>query len=298
MVKDVLMIDVDSKFGILYLMQLSTYHKNKGDRVYFKSHPDPDVVYVSCLFKKNGGDARGIATYFPEAEVHIGGTGIDLNGGDPKIAKLKPDYDLYPNTKWAIGRTTWGCPNECGWCVVPQKEGKLQRWMHPSEFYDDRFDTIYLLDNNISYDKKWFMEVTDWILEKGLKIKEGGMDFRYLDQEIADRLKELRFEGQLHFAWDTMGLEKKVVEGIEILKKAGIRVRSNITVYILTGHNTTPSQDLYRCETLRKLNTKPFIMQYTRNAWTRELADWVNRPETFWSCEFKDLKRKNRYVIK
>lgn len=284
MAKDILFIDVDSKHGDLYLMQLSTYHKSKGDRVHFGTYPNPDIVYVGCMFSKNGADARGISTYFPDSEVYIGGTGINLNGGDSKIAKLKPDYDLYPDMKFAMGRTTWGCPNKCPWCVVPQKEGKFKRWMHPSEFYDDRFKSIYLLDNTINCDKEWFIKVTDWFLDQGVKIAEINMDFRYLDIDIAERLKEVKFDCRMHFAWDWMHMEDQVIKGIEILKSVGIITRNDVSVYVLTQYNTTKEQDLYRVKTLRELNVNPFVMVYGKaDKWHKKLQWIVARKKGFWT---------------
>ena len=49
-------------------MKLSRYHKNKGDEVSFQV-PDPDKIYVSCVFTKNAWKARGVHTLYRDAEV-------------------------------------------------------------------------------------------------------------------------------------------------------------------------------------------------------------------------------------
>ena len=297
---EILLIDEDSKFGNIYLMQLSTYHKQKGDKVFLNEWSNPDKVYISCLFKKNRSKALGRAKLFPKAEVEIGGTGINYSEGNLKISKLKPDYDLYPSNK-SIGRTTWGCIRNCGWCCVNQKEGKFKRWQHISEFYDERFDTVYLLDNNILVDVDWFFENINFIQEHGLKVKEGGMDIRLLTPKIAKKLRELNFDGLLHFAWDEMRSETKVLEGIKILKEAGFDTRREVSIYILTNYNTTKEQDVYRCETLRNLDINPFVMVYEDNSkaskWYRKLARHVNRKALFWSDTWKDGLEDNFLAI-
>lgn len=288
----VLFVDVDGKHGILYLMQLSAHHKDKNDTVYLNYCEHPDKVYISCLFKKNQRKALRIAKYFSsDAEVEIGGTGINYLPGNLKISKLKPDYDLYPSSM-SMGRTTYGCIRKCSWCCVPQKEGKFQRWQHVSDFYDEQFDTVYLMDNNILADTDWFFENMNFIQEHGLKLKEGGMDIRLLTIEIAEKLREIKFDGMLHFAWDRIEDEKKVLEGIKILKDVGFDTAHKISFYILTNYNTTKEQDLYRCELLRNLGVCPFVMLYEDNSkadkWYKKLVRHVNRKTLFWSDTWKD----------
>lgn len=288
---EISLIDVDSKFGNIYLMQLSTYHKQKGDTVFLNEWINPDKVYIGCLFKKNRAKALGIAKLFPKVEIKIGGTGINYSQGDYKISKLKPDYDLYPSTQ-SIGRTTWGCIRNCGWCCVNQKEGEFKRWQHVSEFYDERFGTVFLLDNNILADVDWFFENVQFIQEHGLNIKEGGVDIRLLTPEIAKKLRELSFDGILHFAWDQIRDKKKVLAGIQLLKEVGFNTRQEISFYILTNYNTTKREDIYRCEVLRNLDVNPFVMVYedTQKAekWYKKLARQVNRKAIFWSDTWKD----------
>jgi len=94
----VLLVDVDSKISNLALMKISAYHKLLGDTVGFGIE-NPDKVYISCIFKKNAGQAKGIARYYPDAEIDIGGSGVDLKKQLPnEIEMIKPDYDLYPST--------------------------------------------------------------------------------------------------------------------------------------------------------------------------------------------------------
>lgn len=59
----VLLVDVDSKIPNLALMKISAWHKLNGDDVGFNIE-NPDKVYISCIFKKNAGQAKGISSFY------------------------------------------------------------------------------------------------------------------------------------------------------------------------------------------------------------------------------------------
>lgn len=285
------LIDIDSKIPNLALMKLSAYHKARGDSVSF-DEPDPDRVYASVVFTKNAWKARAQRQMFPNSEVEIGGTGIDLAKRLPdEIEFCKPDYDLYPST-YSLGFTTRGCIRRCPFCVVPEKEGKIRRWQHIREWHDDRFNSVVCLDNNVYADKAWFFENTDFVLEQGLQYNAvQGMDIRILDEEIAGRLADLKWSGQMHFAFDSIQDEGAVRKGIQMLQDAGIRTRHDVTFYVLVGFDSTPEEDKRRCRLLKELRATPFVMQYKRTPWTRKVAWWANRPQAFWACDVDDLDR-------
>jgi hypothetical protein len=289
--ENILLIDVDSKIPNLALMQISTYHKMKGDTVGFNIS-DPDKVYISCIYEKNRSQALGIEKMYPNSKVYVGGSGINYNWLPKKMQKIKPDYDLYPST-YSQGFTTRGCVRNCSFCIVRQKEGKFQRWQHIKDFYDPKFDIVMLMDNNIFADKEWFFENTDFIINHGLRIMEHGMDIRLLDEEIAQRVAELKFLKCMHFAFDNMGDEKAVRKGIELLKNVGIDLRRYVQFYVLVGYNTTKEQDIYRCRLLKELGTNAFVMPYVKNRWTSKIARWANRKWLYWSMDIEHYGVKN-----
>lgn len=291
--KKIRLVDVDSKIPNLALMQISSWHRSQGDITGFDTE-DPDVVYISCVFEKNADQARGVAQMFPNSEVIIGGSGVDLKLKLPEyMQKITPDYTLYPDNKKSIGFTTRGCIRKCGFCVVPKKEGKLHRLQHISEFHNPEFKSVVCLDNNIGADKEWFFENTDFIIENNLKWNPiQGMDIRILSYDIAERLKKTKIDGILHFAFDNMRDEEKVKSGIDILKDVGINVRHKVEFYVLVGYNTTIEQDKYRCRLLKNAGTNAFVMQYgSRTRETKQLAWWANRKQAYWSCDVDEVKR-------
>lgn len=307
----VALIDVDSKIPNLALMQASAWHKAQGDDTGL-SLPDPDLVYISCVFSKNADQARGIATLYPSATAILGGSGIGYQWLPEKMQKVKPDYDIYPS-RYSLGFTTRGCIRKCPFCIVPEKEGTIRRWQHVREFYDERFNEVALLDNNILADRAWFFENTDWLIEHNLKVNiMQGLDVRLLDGEIAERLKALKWAGNIRFAWDNLADEPAVMRGITLLKEAGINTKNYVGFFVLAGFNTTLEEDLYRCRKLKESGCNAFVMKYRRYADTdckrlnaairkenmelNKLALWANKRQLFWTIDFSEYSRAKRGI--
>jgi hypothetical protein len=164
----VLLIDVDSVIPNIALAKISAYHKSHGDSVTFIKGLNPaskldnwsdpwDEVYISCVFARNKDAAMALAKQFPNSEVNIGGTGIDLvTELPPEIERMMPDnsiyHEIYPKTRYtSFGFTMRGCLRQCPFCVVPKKEGKA----HPvADIYDiwnkeAEHTHLVLFDNNI-----------------------------------------------------------------------------------------------------------------------------------------------------
>ncbi len=281
----------------LALCQISSYYKSKDHKVGFNV-ANPDKVYISSIFYENKNKALGKAKTYPEADVYIGGSGINYDWLPEEMQKIKPDYDLYPDMKYSLGFTTRGCPRSCGFCIVRNKEGKFRRWQHIKEFYNPNFNIVKLLDNNILCDKTWFFENTDFIIANNLIIDiTQGMDVRLLDLEISERLSELKFHNHtIHFAFDNIDDEETVVKGIDMLKSVGINTRQDVEFYVLSDFNTTIEEDLYRCEKLKELGANAFVMPYKKPhpdypeplnlPHVRHLGRWANKKQLFWSCDF------------
>jgi hypothetical protein len=289
----VLLVDVDSKIPNLALMKISAWHKTMGDITGFDT-ADPDLVYISCIFKKNREQARGIASFYPDAKIDIGGTGISLSKKLPnEIENIKPDYDLYPST-YSQDYTSRGCPRICEFCVVPEKEGGIYIAKHPSEFHDPRFDTCMIMDNNLfATPQYWQVDVLKWFIETEIKmLSPQGWDIRLLTKERANLLKRAHHAGILHFAWDNPEDEPVILKGVALLKDAGFDLRHRISFYVLAGFNTTIREDIYRCQKLRDLGVQAYLMPFRKSKEINALARWTSRPALFWSFPFDQYSRK------
>lgn len=298
----IMLIDVDSTIPNLALMKLSSYHKKRGDRVGFNIK-DPDKIYISTVFEKNHDQVNGIRLMHPNVPIEMGGSGWDLYTNlQPNIEKQRPDYDLYPST-YSQGFTTRGCIRNCGFCIVPQKEGTIKPHHHPEDFHDDRFKECLIMDNNIlAAPSAWWKSVFQWFIDHNIKMRENGMDIRLLTDESASMLKDLRLKNGPTFAWDLPDIHAHVKSGIDKLISAGFRPR-DISFYILINFNTTLYKDLSRVYTLRERGVCSYVMTYNwdhikfkRDIETRikiKLERWANARAAYWKVPFHEYDRLN-----
>lgn len=229
----------------LALMKLSAWHKEQGDTVTLNMPIMPcDYSYASILYEKNK-DAFNADVY--------GGVGYGDQCLPDHIDNLKPDYNLYP-VDYSLGYTFRPCFRSCPFCKVPNMthpdNGHHSIW----DFHDSRFNKIRLLNNNTFFDRQWkttFEEIWDANLTV---IDESGYDLRLMDDEKADALKRTRFQGAIHYAWDQMNGENKIIDGLRLAPKG--------TVYVLIGYDTTIDEDIYRVQKIVDHGFTPYIMPY------------------------------------
>lgn len=284
----VLLIDVDSKLPNLALMKLSAWYRAQGAEVGFNV-TDPDLILASVVFKRNKARALGMTKLYPGIPVQLGGTGYDLKTSLPEeVERIRPDYSIYPGLNYSMGFTTRGCIRRCPFCVVPEKEGRLTRWQHPSEFHNPAFKEIMLLDNNWLADREWFFETSDWIISQGLKVREHGMDIRLIDDELAAQLARMKWAAPLHFAYDSEAITESVEQGIDCLVRNGINVRQNVRFYVYVDSDQDYDSGVRRCRWLKAHNTTPFVMfniDRPRTERIKHLQRWANLAWIFRSCD-------------
>jgi hypothetical protein len=226
--------------------------------------------------------------------METGGSGINLKTELPyEIEHIMPDYSLY-NLNYSLGFTSRGCVNNCPFCVVPIKEGKIREHAEVEEFKNPNSNIVILLDNN-------FLALPSHVKKLKKYIKKGwvmdfnqGLDFRLINDENAELLSKVKHYKQLHFAWDLMKNENKIKKGLEILTKYIKPYR--ILVMILCGFNTALEEDFYRFNELLRYGVDPFVMIYNNrkdNKKLRDFARWVNK-RIYKSCEWGDYKTWGR----
>ena len=295
MVMKILLIDVDSKIPNLALMKISAYHKQLGIDVSFNNTNNPDIVYASVIFKKNKHLVDGLKFYYPDSKIIIGGSGYNLRTRLPdEIENIKPDYDLY-DMDYSLGYSSRGCNRNCGFCIVPQKEGKFTRAQHPKYWHDERFNKIVFLDNNLLFDKEWFFEITNFCIDNNLKVWfTQGLDIRLLNDDIAERLSKLKTFKGFHFAFDDSSMKDIIIDKCEMLIQHGIRIRHDVQFYVFMHDNSMYDDTVERCRLLKKLGTNPFVMFNIDKKPTKKtnaLRRWANRKWAFWSCDIDEYKR-------
>lgn len=298
-------LDIDShNFPNLALMKVSSYHKQKGDDVEWVNHfKQYDKVYVSKTF----GDEYSYYdnTIINAKEIVYGGTGFAINvvGGvevyessndQPlpyEIEHCCPDYELYPEYKNAIGFLTRGCPNNCPFCIVSKKEGRIsQKVANLDEWYRGQ-SHIDLLDPNILACKDR-IELLEQLKETNARVNfEQGLDARFLNKEVVDMLASMKIINY-HFAFDLMENKDRIVKGLELFRS---EIKQEAVCYVLTNYNTTHEEDIERIKILQSLDILPYVMVYRKSTApkiTRQMQRWCNNRFIYKSCpNFEDYLR-------
>lgn len=274
------LIDVDGhNFPNLCLMKISAWHKAQGDEVewYFALGQEYDIVYMSRVF-----DDQYTQDYqYPinAKKVVKGGTGYGMDNVLPKeIEHIYPDYSIYPEFHEAYGFLTRGCPNNCPFCIVSQKEGrKTIKVADLSEFWNGQ-KVIKLLDANLLACREHMDLLQQLADSKAYVDFTQGLDARLINEKNVEILSKIKVK-MIHFAFDLMKNEKAIVKGLDLYKKATNIDARKAGVYVLTNYNTTHEEDLYRCNVISELGYKPYVMIYnkpTAPQVTRDLQRWCN----------------------
>lgn len=296
-------VQVDGKLPNLALMQICSYHEQRGDTVSWYEGPlfagQYDKVYVSKIFSFSK------LPVLPPGAL-IGGTGLDFyNRLQPEIEGCVPSYTLYAKCRYHIGFSMKGCRFGCKFCCVPKKEGrpKANSTIDGLLLNPNGGNRLMLLDND-------FFGGTDWRqnLERIIELKlrvcfVQGLNIRIITEEQAELLARCRYTNSkfnqryLTFAWDRYNDGKLVKNGIRICNAAGIPAK-RMQFFVLVGFDTTEAQDYERVMTLREWGCMPFVMPYKLDdPYQNAFARWVNSRRIFKSCSWNDYKYKKSNAL-
>ena len=303
------LIDVDGhRFPNLALMRISAYHKALGDQVewWWSDFIHYDRVYMSKVF------SASYSQEIPEpmnADLVIkGGTGyaISIDGGverfdeskhkelPAEIEAMPPDYSIYPQYNFAVSMTSRGCPRNCHFCHVTQKEGRWSvKVADVNKFWQGQKE-IKVLDANITACRNKG-DLLDQYARTGAEINyTQGLDIRFLTDGDIEILNRTNLKNA-HFAWDNPKDDLKELFKWYAAKAKNKPKGSYGTVYVLTNFDSTIEEDLYRIETLRSLNYDPYVMIYDKPNAPNEikhLQRWCNAKPIFKTCSFADYRRR------
>jgi radical SAM superfamily enzyme YgiQ (UPF0313 family) len=273
----ILIIDIDSKIQNYALKKIEKYHQGRGDDVTWNfplMKYSADKIYVSCVFTKN---REKCAEYETIDNAIIGGSGYDLTSKLPdEIENIKPRLNF--------GFTTRGCIRKCGFCIVPEKEGRIHIVGDLLDLWNGKNKEIILMDNNILAVPDHFELICKQARDNKIKLDfNQGLDHRLLTDDIAKELKSLKLKIK-RFAFDHPSCLKSVEKAIDILDDNGLKYNF---WYVLVGYDTTFEQDLARLNYLRDRKQRAYVQRYKSDKRYIALAQWVARHDLFAKLDFK-----------
>lgn len=305
------LIDIDSKIPNLALMKISNYYKKLGEEVEFvQKNKEYEKIYASTIFTRSKDKVEKLVEiYGPDIEV--GGTGWDIKKElNIEIEKTKPDYNLYSAEEIAarmkgigtkehklkkaneivnagMGFTSRGCVRNCAFCFVPKKEGKFRDVAEIGDLINPKSNILILHDNNLTADPYCIDKLKEIKNRELIVDINQGCDVRLMNDEKAYWLGQVRHLRSVHYAWDLMEYEDKVLKGIETLSKYVKKYKH--MCFMLVGFNTSFEEDMYRFKKLTEMKVDPFVMIYNQkqDVKLKHFARWVNG-RIYKKCKFEE----------
>jgi hypothetical protein len=205
--------------------------------------PDADEVHVSVTFTWDVGEGQRLADAWSQYydNVCLGGPAFN-----------DPCNDFAPGryVKHGVTFTSRGCNNECPWCLVPPREGRLREL--PIVQGNLVQDNNLLQCSREHLEKVWAMLRTQHSVEF-----TGGLDARLVTTEIADAIRGLSLK-QLFLACDTDNGLAPLERAVELLQLP----RDKVRCYVLCAFNTSVDQCEERLQRVWRAGAMPFAQLY------------------------------------
>ena len=314
------LIDIDGsvhkkKGGAVYpnlaLCKLARYHRQQGDVVEWAlPYEHYDIIYRSKIFNFSEEDTA----YYDADKVVYGGTGYDINSRLPDdIDRLQPDYSIYPNIPQdtAYGFLTRGCQNQCPWCVVPRKEGKIHPYMDVQQIAIEGRTNIVLMDNNILAAGDYAKMQMRKIIEHGYRIGfNQAMDARLMTEEFAELIAGIKWiHGRVRFGCDTPAQIKHCERAIGMIQRYGFK--GEFFLYTMLNHDFDECYNRIHywwernreCRANHLPNIYPYAQPYRDPdnphrkppQWQKDMARWVNKRQVFQLSDFGDYEPRKGF---
>lgn len=185
----------------------------------------------------------------------------------------------------AYGYLTRGCPRQCKFCIVSEKEGCASVKVADLKQFWNGQKEIKLLDPNLTASKDR-IELLNQLIESKARVDfTQGIDIRMIDDEVVRLLNQIKTK-IIHFAWDNY--EMNTYDRLKKFRSEFQKNGRDLSVYVLTNFNTTIEQDLERIYKLRELDYTPYVMIYNKADAPndiKKMARWVNNRIIWRSCE-------------
>ena len=300
MKRKIRLVQLDGKMPNIALMKLSHWHKSEGDTVtltkqvqqsLFESS-EYDTIYASAIFTKTHRAIQELTEAHPNAI--IGGTGA-IGKTDLTVESIigmpeyeNHDYSIYPEYPWSIGFTQRGCRFKCGFCVVPEKEGRPRSVNTINDIWRRGTQkAVVLLDNDFfgQNENEWQARIDEIKQDNFMVCFNQGINVRAMNEQTAQALASIQYRDdqfkrrRLYTAWDNIGHERAFFRGLEKLEEAGIPAK-HLMVYMLIGYkpDETMTEIMERYQMLKNAGCLPYPMVYDpSNRLNKAFQRWVIR---------------------
>lgn len=222
--------------------------------------PPADRVDVSCTFTWDMPEARRLAEAWSQHYpcVVLGGPAVASYNGDV----FEPG--LY--VRQGVTFTSRGCPNRCGFCLVPEREGPLRLLpIQPGWIVEDNNLLACPRSHRLA---AWQMLRS----QRHYAVLSGGLQASLVTDEVADEIGGIGID-QLFLAADSDGALKPLAQAV---KRLSFLPRRKLRCYVLCGYDgQTIEQAEARLERVWELGALPFAMLYQpADRWTHYSREW------------------------
>ena len=204
----------------------------------------------------------------------------------PAFNNLGDEFIPGKYCKNGITITSRGCPNNCKYCFVPGREGKIREL----EIKQGKI----IQDNNILACSKSHIQKVFEMLKKQNSIEfKGGLEPGRMNKLIAEDLRGLRIKS-LWLACDTKNQVKALSKAVQILQDAGFS-RNHLRCYVLIGDDF--EENLNRLIEVYKIGCLPFAQLYQPEEKIDYSQDWKDFCRT-WSrpAAYKTYLKENGII--